>query len=174
MSLNWQGTPIINATILNLVVALGIGLLIGAERERRKGEGPSRSPAGIRTFTVTSLAGATSFIVGNEMLLAVATGGVIILTAAAYWRGHEHDPGLTTEIALILTALLGGLSVQQPALAAGLAVIIAILLAAKSRLHRFVQSVLSEDELNDALIFAGATLVVLPLVPIVQWDHSGR
>lgn len=99
------------------------------------------------------------------MLLAVATGGVIILTAAAYWRGHEDDPGLTTEIALILTALLGGLSVQQPAMAAGLAVIIAILLAAKSRLHRFVQSVLSEEELNDALIFAGATLVVLPLVP---------
>ena len=99
------------------------------------------------------------------MLLAVVTGGVTVLTAAAYWRGHEDDPGLTTEIALILTALLGGLSVRQPALAAGLAVIIAILLAAKSRLHRFVQSVLSEDELNDALIFAGATLVVLPLVP---------
>jgi len=37
-------------------VALGIGLLIGAERERRKGEGPSRSPAGIRTFTVASFA----------------------------------------------------------------------------------------------------------------------
>jgi hypothetical protein len=29
-------------------VALGIGLLIGAERERRKGEGPLRSTAGIR------------------------------------------------------------------------------------------------------------------------------
>ena len=151
--------------ILNLAVALGIGLLIGAERERRKGEGPSRSPAGIRTFTVTSLAGAISFIVGGEVLLAVATAGVIILTAVAYWRGHEDDPGLTTEIALILTALLGGLSMQQPALAAGLAVIVAVLLAARSRLHRFVRSVLTEDELNDALIFAGATLVVLPLVP---------
>src|SRR5674536_155348 len=98
--------------ILNLAVALGIGLLIGAERERRKGAGPSRSPAGIRTFTVTSLAGAVSFIVGGEVLLAVATAGVIILTVAAYWRGHENDPGLTTEIALILTALLGGLSVS--------------------------------------------------------------
>ena len=45
--------------LLNLVVALGIGLLIGAERERRKGEGPARAPAGIRTFTVASLAGAS-------------------------------------------------------------------------------------------------------------------
>jgi uncharacterized membrane protein (DUF4010 family) len=156
---------IIDPVILNLAVALGIGLLIGAERERRKGEGPSRSPAGIRTFAVASLAGAVSLVVGGEVLLAVATGGVIILTAAAYRRGHETDPGLTTEIALILTVLLGGLSTQQPALAAGLAVTIAVLLASRSWLHRFVGSVLTEVEVNDALIFAGATLVVLPLVP---------
>ena len=151
--------------ILNLAVALGIGLLIGAERERRKGEGPSRSPAGMRTFTVASLAGATSFIVGGEVLLAVETAGVIILTAVAYWRAHEDDPGLTTEIALIQTTLLGGLSMQKPALAAGLAVTLAGLLAARSRLHHFVRSVITEDELNDALILAGATLVVLPLAP---------
>ena len=146
-------------------MALGIGLLIGAERERRKGEGPSRAPAGIRTFTVTSLAGAISFIVGSEVLLAIVTAGVIILTAAAYWRGHKDDPGLTTEVALILTALLGGLSMQRPALAGGLAVTVAVVLAARSPLQRFARSTLSEDELKDALIFAGATLVILPLVP---------
>ena len=155
----------VDPAILSLAVALGIGLLIGAERERRKGEGPSRSPAGVRTFTITSLGGAISFIVGGEVLLAIATAGVIILTAVAYWRGREDDPGLTTEIALIVTALLGGLSMQKPALAAGVAVTVAVLLAARTRLHRFVGSVLTEDELNDALIFAGATLVVLPLVP---------
>jgi len=151
--------------ILNLVVALGIGLLIGAERERRKGQGPARSPAGIRTFAVTSLVGAVSFIVGSETLLAIATAGVIALTAIAYWRSHGDDPGLTTEIALILTVLLGGLSTQQPALAGGLAVIVAILLASRTRLHRFVRSVLTEEELNDILIFAGATLVILPFIP---------
>jgi len=151
--------------ILNLTVALGIGLLIGAERERRKGEGPTRSPAGIRTFTVASLTGAISVIVGGQTLLAIATAGVILLTAAAYWRGHEADPGLTTEIALIGTTLLGGLSMQKPALAAGVAVTIAILLAVRSRLHHLVRSVLTEDELNDGLILAGATLVVLPLLP---------
>jgi uncharacterized membrane protein (DUF4010 family) len=156
---------IFDPVILNVAVALGIGLLIGVERERRKGKGPSRSPAGLRTFTITSLAGAISFIVGGEMLLAIATLGVIVLTAVAYWRGHEDDPGLTTEIALIVTAMLGGLSMQKPALAAGLAVTVAVLLAARSKLHRFVGSVLTEGELNDALIFAGATLVVLPLVP---------
>jgi uncharacterized membrane protein (DUF4010 family) len=156
---------IFDPVILNLAVALGIGLLIGAERERRKGTGPTRSPAGIRTFTAASLAGAISFIVGGEVLHAIAIAGVILLTAIAYWRGHEDDPGLTTEIALIVTALLGGLSMQRPALAAGLAVTVTLLLAARTRLHRFISSVLTEDELKDALIFAGATLVVLPLVP---------
>jgi uncharacterized membrane protein (DUF4010 family) len=151
--------------IINFVVALGIGLLIGVERERRKGKGPVRSPAGIRTFAVTSLVGAVSFAVGAELLLAVATAGVIALTALGYWRGRNDDPGLTSEIALILTVLLGGLSVQQPVLAGGLAVTVAVLLASRTRLHRFVRSVLAEQELNDILIFASATLVVLPFVP---------
>ena len=157
--------PLIDPIILNLAVALGIGLLIGSERERRKGSGPSRSPAGIRTFAVTSLAGAISFLAGGQILLSIATSGVIVLVAVAYWRGHEEDPGLTTEVALTVAVLLGGLSMQRPALAGGLGVVVVVLLAAKSRLHQFVGSVLTEDELQDALIFAGATLVVLPLVP---------
>ena len=73
---------IIDPVILNLAVALGIGLLIGAERERRKGVGPSRSPAGIRTFAVTSLAGGVSFIVGGEVLVAIMTTGVVICRTA--------------------------------------------------------------------------------------------
>jgi uncharacterized membrane protein (DUF4010 family) len=156
---------VIDPVILNLAVALGIGLMIGAERERRKGSGPSRAPAGIRTFAVTSLAGAIGFAAGGQSLLAIVTAGIVGLVAVAYERAREEDPGLTTEIALTVTVLLGGLSMQLPALAGGLGVVVVVLLAAKSRLHRFVGSVLTEDELQDALIFAGATLVVLPLVP---------
>jgi len=151
--------------ILNLAVAIGIGLLIGVERERRKGEGPSRSSAGIRTFTVASLAGATSFIVGGTLLVAVVAAGIAALSAVAYWLGRGDDPGLTTEVALILTAVLGAFSMQQPALAGGLSVVVAVVLTARSPLHRFVNSVLTDEELEDALVFAGATLVVLPLIP---------
>ena len=157
--------PILDSVIMKLAVALGIGLLIGAERERRKGQGPSRSPAGIRTFAVMSLAGAVSFAVGGEILLAVTTAGAILLTATAYFRFRSDDPGLTTEIALILTALLGGLSMRQPAVAAGVAVVLTALLAARPLMHHFVRSVLTERELTDGLIFAGATLVALPLLP---------
>ena len=104
-------------------------------------------------------------MVGGAVMLAVTVAGVAALTAIAYLRSRSDDPGLTTEIALILTALLGGLAMQQPALAAGMAVGLAALLAVRTPLHHFVRSVLTENEVNDALIFAGATLVVLPLLP---------
>ena len=157
--------PILDFIIFKLAVALGIGLLIGLERERRKGTGPSRSPAGIRTYAVTSLAGAVSLAIGGELLLAVTTAGAIVLTAIAYFRSRSDDPGLTSEITLILTVLLGGLSMRQPALAAGVAVALTVLLASRIRMHHFVRSVLTEREVTDSLIFAGATLVVLPLLP---------
>jgi uncharacterized membrane protein (DUF4010 family) len=157
--------PILDSVIVNLAVALGIGLLIGAERERRKGRGPSRSPAGIRTFALASLAGAVSFAIGGEILLAVTAAGAMILTAIAYFRSRGDDPGLTSEIALILTVLLGGLAMRQPAVAAAVAVMLAVLLASRTQLHHFVRSVLTEREVTDGLIFAGATLVVLPQLP---------
>ena len=159
--------------LVNFVTVLGIGLLIGAERERRKGVGPSRASAGIRTFTAASLAGAVSVMVGGAVMLAVTVAGVAALAAVAYFRSREDDPGLTTEIALILTALLGGLAMQQPAIAAGVAVGLAALLAARTPLHHFVRSVLSETEVRDALIFAGATLVVLPLLPNQEMGPYG-
>ncbi|WP_338693315.1 DUF4010 domain-containing protein [Bradyrhizobium sp. 26S5] len=151
--------------VIAIVVALGIGLLIGLERERRKGEGPKRSPAGLRTFAAASLAGAISVMVGGKGLLALVTAGTIILTAIAYLRSRNDDPGLTSETALVLTVLLGGLATQRPVLAAGVAVVLAILLAGRAALHDFVRSVLTENEVKDGLIFAAATLVVLPLLP---------
>ncbi|OIQ70930.1 hypothetical protein GALL_474540 [mine drainage metagenome] len=165
--------PPLDSLIVNLAVALGIGLLIGGERERRKGRGPSRSPAGIRTFTAASLAGAVSFATGGEILLAVATAGAIILAAVAYYRTRSSDPGLTSEIALVLTVLLGGLSMRQPTLAAGVAVALAALLASRTQLHHFVRSILTKDEVAGGLIFAGATLVVLPLLPDRQLGPYG-
>lgn len=154
--------------IWSLAVALGIGLLIGTERERRKGTGPERSAAGLRTFTLASLSGAVSFIVGGATLLAVATAGIFGLAALGYWRRMTDDPGLTTEIALVSAALLGGLAITRPAFAAGIAVAIAILLNARLALHRFARSVLNEDEIRDALTFAAATLIVLPILPNQQ------
>ena len=150
---------------LRFAIALGIGLLVGAERERRKGHGSSRSPAGIRTFAITSLLGAVVVQVGSELLASITAAAIAGLIAIAYTRNQVKDPGLTTEVALLLTLLLGGIAMSKPAIASGLAVSVAILLASRSRLHRFVRSVVTETELNDALVLAAAVLVVLPLVP---------
>ncbi|WP_298107770.1 DUF4010 domain-containing protein [Bradyrhizobium sp.] len=157
--------PVLDDVITSLAVALGIGLLIGAERERRKGAGSSRSPAGIRTFAAASLAGAVSFLAGGAVLLGIIAAGTMVLTAIAYFRSRSADPGLTSEIVLVLTVLLGGLTIQRPGLAAGLAVVVTALLAARLKLHQIANSALTETELEDALIFGGATLVVLPLLP---------
>jgi uncharacterized membrane protein (DUF4010 family) len=150
---------------LRLGVALGIGLLIGAERERRKGKGPQRSAAGIRTFTITALLGAVCFQLGGTVLLAVVILALAGLTGLSYLRTQKEDPGLTTESALLLTLILGALAMREPAVASVVAVVIAILLAARTGLHRFVRTVLTEQELHDALILAGAVIVVLPLIP---------
>ena len=148
-----------------LASALAIGLLIGAERERRKGEGPQRSPAGIRTFALASLLGGVSVVLGGNLLLAVMAAVIAGFCAVAYLRTHEQDPGLTSEIALVLSVLLGGLAQRETATASALAVVVTVLLAVRHRLHHFVSNVISETELADALIFAAATLVVLPLMP---------
>ncbi len=152
-------------SLLAVCVALGVGLLIGAERERRKGEGPTRASAGIRTFAVVSLTGAVAMLLGDVLLMAVAAmliGGFALI---AYRRTTAEDPGMTTEIALLLTCLIGGLAVREPLLAAGLGVSLAGLLAARDRLHHFVRGVLSERELHDALLFAAAALIAFPLAP---------
>ena len=153
-----------NTLWLNLAVALGVGLLIGTERERSKGMGPDRPSAGIRTFTIASLLGAVSTVF-NFWLLVVSIFCVMIFVAIAYFNRPDKDSGLTTEIALIFTLILGGLAMSAAGLAAALAVCVAILLAAKEPIHGFVLGSVTKDELNDFLILAAATLIILPLVP---------
>ena len=155
----------VHPLVVGFLVALGVGLLIGIDRERNKGDGSTRQAAGLRTFTLASLLGATAMAVGDEIVLAAVALGMVAFAGLSYWRARDGDPGLTTETALVLTTLLGGLAIKHPEFAAGLGVVVAVLLAARSALHRFVRSVLTDDELRDLLIFAAATLVVLPLLP---------
>jgi hypothetical protein len=57
----------LDPVLVNLAVAIGIGVLIGAERERRKGEGPARSPAGIRSaLERLALARGSRFLAGRK------------------------------------------------------------------------------------------------------------
>lgn len=147
--------------ILPWAAALGVGLLIGIERERSQ---PPESPAGLRSFVLAALAGAVAGAIGAAAV-AVSIGAFALLTLAGYLHTRQSDPGLTTEFALLLTVLLGVLAQQAPGLAAALGVLVAATLAAKTMLHEFARHVLSAQEMESGLLLATAALVVLPLLP---------
>ncbi len=150
---------------IGLATALGAGLLIGIERERRKGSGAHRAPAGVRTFALASSMGAGAAVLGQPLLVAVGALLIGTIAAMAYWRNRSQDPGATTALALLLTYVIGVLAPSDAILAAGSAVVVTALLASRHRLHRFSVEVLTETELRDALVFAAATLILLPLLP---------
>jgi uncharacterized membrane protein (DUF4010 family) len=150
---------------LALAVSLGIGVLLGVERERRKGESSERAAAGVRTFALVGLLGGVSWRLGGAVTAAVALGFVGLAAVVGYTRSREGDPGLTTEVALVVDFLLGALAQRETAVAAALGVVTAILLAGRERIHRVVRDSLSERELHDGLLFAACALIVLPLLP---------
>lgn len=157
------------ALAMGLLVALGSGLLIGLERERHKGRGHrggrELEPAGLRTFTISALAGALAHGMAIPGLVAVGALAITVLAAMAYFRSSEQDPGLTTEMALLATYLIGVLCVQAPLLGAPAAVTLTALLSARTALHRFATRLLREEELHDGLLLAALVLVVLPIMP---------
>ena len=150
---------------LHLSVALGIGLLIGAERERHKCNGHTRHAAGIRSFTAVALLGAVAEFLKHPFLLTAALISASGLALLSHARSDIKDPGMTTEIALVLTCLIGALSIQDPPLAAGLGVCLTGLLASREWLHQLVSRMLSEQELHDVIIFGAALLIILPIAP---------
>src|SRR5262245_22689707 len=158
-------------SLYSLASAIGLGLLIGAVRERAQPD-PRHSVAGVRTHLMAALAGSLGAALGTAVLVTVL---VLIgaLMVASYLRTSEADPGLTGEIALPVTALLAALAHTHPGLAAGLAVVVAAVLFAKQPLHQLVRERLSEEELRDALLLAGAALVGLPLLPDRAVDPWG-
>jgi uncharacterized membrane protein (DUF4010 family) len=110
------------------------------------------------------LAGAVATLLGHGALLVVLA-AVAVLAALAYRATRADDPGLTGEVTLLLTTLLGGLAASSAALATALAVVVALLLYAKAPLHRFSRQLLTEREVSDGLMLLAAALVILPALP---------
>ena len=150
--------------LIGVATALGLGRLIGVERERRRMEDKLPAAAGVRTFTLVALAGALAKMLGG-VGIAVAGGFVALAALASYRASLSKDPGLTTEVALLVAFLLGVLAMEHAMLASGLGVVVAMVLASKSRVHRFARDMLTESELHDGLLLAASALVVLPLLP---------
>lgn len=156
------------ATARGLAVALGCGLLVGLERERRKGRGPEREVAGLRSFAVAALAGALAALLASDWLIAGGLLGLALLIASTRWQRRPRDPGLTTELALLAAYLIGALAMSQPLWAAIAALVLTALLALRERLHHFAHRVLRDEELHDGLLLAALALLVLPLLPAAK------
>lgn len=119
----------------------------------------------MRTFALVALLGGICAEFSSVVPLAIAGAFIVLAVVVSYAVRPHDDPGLTTEVALVTAFLLGALTGTDPVLAGGLAVVVAVLLAAREPLHRFVLRSLSPQEIHDGLVLAAAALVILPLVP---------
>jgi uncharacterized membrane protein (DUF4010 family) len=152
-------------------VALLIGALIGLEREFIQQKEGQPDFAGIRTFSLIALLGAVTAHLAADFglqLVIVTLGGLILLSVASYLGSVLRagtEEGITTEVAVLLTFLLGALVIwDQPELAGALAVITALLLSLKGSLHEAIRR-MSADDLRTTLEFGLVAAVVLPLLP---------
>ena len=156
---------------IGLAGALMIGLVIGLERGwQLRGLADGTRVAGLRTFALIGLLGGVTGQIAETMaapVVAVGLAGLALLLALGYWRfGRSRQSlGITTEVAALLTFLLGVLaSAGQPLLAVAGGVVSAVLLGFKPRLHALVKQI-DAPELRAILQLPLPSAVILPLLP---------
>jgi uncharacterized membrane protein (DUF4010 family) len=145
---------------LRIGVAVGIGMLVGMEREW------SNKDVGVRTFAIVALIGMLSAGTGMGVLV-TSLAGVFLLVAAMNVRSILTDRSLeiTTSAALIANYLLGALvglgHIFTPV--AG-AIVITMLLAWKTELSRFAGD-LQPSEIRSAVLLGLIGFVIYPVLP---------
>ncbi len=152
-------------TYQSLAIALGLGLLVGLQRQWKESE-----IAGIRTFPLITLFGALSTLAGDQFgwisaagVLAIAV--LLAIANLAKIRSGDFDSGMTTEVAALLMFVVGctlGVGMLGPAIVtAGVA---AVLLHWKQELHGMVDA-MSDKDLRAVMNLALIGLIVLPILP---------
>lgn len=155
----------------DLAVGVGIGLIIGLERQWiiRKAD-PEAQVAGLRTFGLLAIAGCAAGLalrLGQQWLAAAIILGAALMMTAAYVAEARltRDLGATTQVAGLATVALAALAAAgMPAPAAALGVIGVLLLGARRSLHKGVAA-LDADELHAVFRFLVLAAVILPLLP---------
>ncbi|MGM0510813.1 MAG: MgtC/SapB family protein [Thermoplasmatota archaeon] len=130
--------------VIHALIAIGMGALIGLEREHR--EEKAMVIAGVRTFPLTSLSGVLFSFLSAEIGIAFIEVGVIIFGGfsliLAFLKYEVHTIGITTPVALFITFLIGILVQQGFGVeAAFITITITILLLTKERLHKIARDI---------------------------------
>ena len=149
-----------------LGLAVLLGLLVGMQRERAE----SRL-AGFRTFPLVTLLGALCGLLAQSFgpwMPAAGLLAVIVATAVGNvhkMRQGELEPGMTTEIALVVMYGVGAYLTAGPYLV-GIAIGggVAMLLHLKPQLHGLARS-LEEGDMRAIMQFVLIAFIVLPVVP---------
>ncbi len=159
----------IDSYILGVLISLGIGLIIGLEREYDKLK-EEKGIAGIRTFPIVTILGfslSSLTEVFTVWLLIISLGAFILFLAFNHFtqKQEEYGQGLTTNLALIATFVLGIMvSVEYYRDAVATAVIIVTLLSLKTRFRSVISNITSE-ELFAFIKFSIIALLILPFLP---------
>jgi uncharacterized membrane protein (DUF4010 family) len=146
--------------------ALGIGLLVGMERERRPD-----SAAGLRTFALVAMLGCLFALLtektGGPWMLVVGLLVISVAMVASNFSAQQEEKfrGFTSEAAIIITYGLGAaVWFGYATLAVMLAIATTVLLYFKAEL-RHISEKMTPKDINSILQFAVLSLVILPILP---------
>lgn len=151
-------------------IAIGLGLLMGLERER-----VASARAGLRTFGLVGLLGALTGLIGEELgsVAPFALGLFLVgaMIVSAYLRHPDPiDPGTTSVAALLVCYCLGAaVWMGYTTLAVMLAVTSTILLYFKTELRGMATRLESRDWIS-IFQFCVLSLVILPILPNRTFD----
>lgn len=155
--------------LIRLLVACGIGLLLGMEREHSALVKKEPIFAGIRTFVLLALMGFTGaalhFLL-SPWIFAVIFLAVMTLTGISYWiTSVKGDIGSTSELAALLTMLLGALSfLGFIELSLMISVIVLVMLSSKMQLMNVIGRI-TQEEIYALVRFVVIALLVFPFLP---------
>ncbi|MCF8266879.1 MAG: MgtC/SapB family protein [Ignavibacteriales bacterium] len=152
----------------NLFITLLIGVLIGAEREKRKKPG-DRDFGGIRTFPIVALLGYLSAFLASftsPVIFVVSYFLFGLLVAISYYvTASRGEIGGTTEVSFLLIYVFGALIYWDHLMISAVsAVMLMIFLSFKTKLRGMVGKVEDED-IYATIKFAIITIIILPLLP---------
>jgi uncharacterized membrane protein (DUF4010 family) len=154
-----------------VAVSLGLGMLVGLQRERT-----DAGLAGIRTFPLITLFGTIMGLLargaGGGSPDAWVLGAGVLAVAAVTFSGNlkaTHSgtvhQGITSEMAILAMYALGAFLVYGPlSVGAVLAGLIVLLLQAKNILHTLAGKI-GDKDMRAVMTFVLISLVVLPAVP---------